>query len=88
MTTLDDRPVVKPCGCPDACDHLPYDRLSRGAVELGRRVDELAEVMRSAVRAMRSRGAVAGMGVILDYAAEVPELLEGLDDADTAGAAT
>ncbi len=55
--------------------------------DLGKVVDLYAEAMRSAIRVMRTNDAEEAMAVILDFAAEVPELLEGLDDTDTAGAA-
>lgn len=59
--------------------------------DLGKVVDLYAEVMRSAIRASRAKGAEAGMEVILDFADDIPELLEGLDapssEADQAGAA-
>jgi hypothetical protein len=59
--------------------------------DLGKVVDLYAEVIRSAIRAMRAEDEEAGMAVILDFADGIPELLEGLDvlssQAGTAGAA-
>ena len=60
-----------------AVNSLPAMR--QAGVDLGKVVDLYAEVMRSAIQTMWSKGAAAGMAVIQDFASEVPELLEGLD---------
>lgn len=61
-----------------AVNSLPV--LSNANRDLGKVVDLYAEVMRSAIQTMWDKGAAAGMAVIQDFASEVPELLEGLDD--------
>ncbi|MDH2424805.1 hypothetical protein [Sphaerisporangium sp. TRM90804] len=78
MTAVSEAPS-KPCGCRAACDHLPYQRLARGAQELGRRLDEMAEVMRDAITAAHESGPAAGMDRLLRYVREIPEMRDGLD---------
>ncbi|GGK61854.1 hypothetical protein Sme01_03700 [Sphaerisporangium melleum] len=82
MTTLDDRPAVKPCGCPEPCDHLPYARLAAANKNLGAVLDAQAEVMRVAIRAAAQEGPAAGMNVIVRYVRSVSELAEGLQFSD------
>ncbi len=78
MTTLDDRPAVKPCGCPVACDHQSYAELASGAENLGHVVVMYGDVMREAVRAAVKFGPAAGMNLIVQLVRSVPELAEGL----------
>lgn len=66
-----------------AINSLPA-QLEAGA-NLGKMIDMLAETMRSAIRASRAEGAEAGMAVIFDFADEMSELLEGLDDSQAGG---
>ncbi len=70
---------AKPCGCAAPCGCLPYDRLSRGAAELGRRLDEMAEVMRDAIVVAHQCGPQAGMNQVVRYVASIPELRAGIE---------
>ncbi len=82
MTAVDERavaPAPRHCGCKTDCDHLPYDRLARGAEELGRRLDEMAEVMRDAIVLAHQCGPQAGMNQVVRYVASIPELRAGIE---------